>query len=50
MYRLGSHPGRGPKALKDAAEAYVGDMAEAGEEMPSKGAEVIEAPAVTVTL
>jgi predicted RNase H-like HicB family nuclease len=38
------------KALRDAAEAYVGDMAEAGEEMPTKGVEVIEAPVVTVTL
>ena len=36
-------------ALKDAAELYVEDVIEAGEELP-EGVEVIEAPVVTVTL
>ena len=38
------------RALKDAAEAYIGDMVDAGEELPTKGVEVIEAPVVTVSV
>lgn len=37
-------------ALKDAAEAYIEDMIETGEELPKEGVEVVEAPVVTVTL
>lgn len=37
-------------ALKDAAEAYVEDMIEAGENVPEPGVEVNEALAVTVNL
>jgi len=37
-------------ALKDAAEAYIGDMMEAGEELPKNGIEIVEAPVVTVTV
>ena len=37
-------------ALKDAAEAYIEDVIEAGEELPKEGVEVIEAPVVTITL
>ena len=35
-------------ALKDAAQVYIGDMMDAGEELSTKGVEVIEAPVVTV--
>ena len=38
------------QALKDAAEAYLEDMLEAGEELPKDGVNVGEAPVVTVTL
>ena len=38
------------QALKDAAEAYLEDMLEAGEELPTDGVSVVEAPVVTVTL
>ncbi len=38
------------EALKDAAEIYIQDMAESGEEIPQNGVVVIEAPVVTVTL
>ena len=37
-------------ALKNAAEAYIEDMMEAGEELPKNGVEVVEAPVVTVTV
>jgi predicted RNase H-like HicB family nuclease len=36
-------------AIQDAAEAYVEDMIEAGEALPSQGVVVVEAPVVTVT-
>ena len=36
-------------ALKDAAEMYIEDMIETGDEIP-EGVEVIEAPVITVTL
>ena len=36
-------------AIKDAAEAYVEDMIEAGEELPKEGVNVVEAPVVTIT-
>ena len=38
------------EALRDAAQAYLEDMIEAGEEIPTKEVEVIEARVVTVTL
>ena len=37
-------------ALKDAAEAYIEDMMEAGEDLPKKGVEIVEDPVVTVTV
>ena len=37
-------------ALKDAAEAFIGDMVEAGEELPRTSLEVAEAPVVTITI
>ncbi len=37
------------EALKEAAQAYLEDMIEAGDEIP-KEMEVFEAPVVTVTL
>jgi predicted RNase H-like HicB family nuclease len=37
-------------AIKDAAEAYVEDMLNAGEELPQEGVSVVEAPVVTITL
>jgi predicted RNase H-like HicB family nuclease len=36
-------------AVKDAAEAYVGDMLDAGEELPKEGVRVVEAPVITIT-
>jgi predicted RNase H-like HicB family nuclease len=36
-------------AIKDAAEAYVEDMLDAGEEVPKEGVRVIESPVVTIT-
>ncbi len=38
------------EALKDAAEAYLADMLEAGEEVPKEGVESVEEPVVTVTV
>jgi predicted RNase H-like HicB family nuclease len=37
------------KAIQDAAEAYVEDMIEAGEQLPTEGVVVVDAPVVTVT-
>lgn len=38
------------KAIQDAAEAYLDDMIEAGDEVPRKeGVTVVDAPVVTVT-
>lgn len=37
-------------ALRDAAEAYIADMLEAGEEIPKTGVEVVESAVVTVTV
>lgn len=37
-------------AIKDAAEAYVEDLIEAGEELPQKGVRIVEAQAVTITV
>jgi predicted RNase H-like HicB family nuclease len=37
-------------AIKDAAEAYVEDMLDAGEELPQEGVKAVEAPVVTITL
>lgn len=36
-------------AIQDAAEAYIEDMIEAGEALPTDGVIVVEAPVVTVT-
>jgi antitoxin HicB len=38
------------QALKDAAEIYIEDMVEEGEELPTKGVQVVESPVVAVTL
>ncbi|MDA2930138.1 type II toxin-antitoxin system HicB family antitoxin [Acidobacteria bacterium AH-259-O06] len=38
------------KAVEDAAELYLHDMLEAGEELPREGVNVVEAPVVTVNL
>jgi len=38
------------QALKDAAEAYLADMLEAGQELPKEGVEIVEEPVVAVTL
>lgn len=38
------------KAVQDAAESYIEDMIEAGEEVPKEGVEVIDAPVITVTV
>jgi predicted RNase H-like HicB family nuclease len=35
-------------AIKDVAEAYAGDIIEAGEELPQKGVRIMEAPVVTI--
>ncbi len=37
-------------ALRDAAEAYLADMLEAGEELSREGVEVVDEPLVTVTV
>ena len=37
-------------ALEDAAELYIQDMLEAGEELPKEGVEVAETPVVAVNL
>ena len=37
-------------ALKDAAEAFIEDMVEAGEELPQTAVEAVEAPVVTITI
>ena len=37
------------QAIKDAAEAYLEDMVEAGEDLPKEGVSVVEAPVVTVS-
>jgi len=37
------------QAIQDAAEAYIEDMVEAGEALPSQGVVIMEAPVVTVT-
>ncbi len=37
-------------ALKDAAEAYIEDMMEAGEELPKNGVGIVKTPVVTVTV
>lgn len=38
------------RALRDAVEIYVEDMVESGEEVPKEGVQVIETPAVAVSL
>jgi antitoxin HicB len=38
------------QALKDAAEIYIEDMVEEGEELPTEGVQVVESPVVAVTL
>ena len=37
-------------AIQDAAEVYLADMLEAGEELPKEGVEVVEEPIVAVTV
>jgi predicted RNase H-like HicB family nuclease len=38
------------QAIQDATEAYVEDMIEAGEELPTEHVITVDAPVVTVTL
>lgn len=38
------------EALKDAAELYIQDMIEEGEELPKEGIQVAESPVVAVNL
>ena len=38
------------EALKDAAELYVEDMIEEGEQLPEEGVQVAESPVVAVNL
>ena len=38
------------EALQDAADLFVADMIEAGEEIPDKAAEVVQSPLVAVTV
>ena len=38
------------KALRDAAEAYIEDLIESGEPIPSKDADVLESPAMAITV
>lgn len=38
------------RAVREAAEAYILDMLEAGEVLPPGGVEIVEAPVVTVTV
>ena len=38
------------EALKDAAELYIEDMVEGGEELPEEGVQVVESPVVAVNL
>ena len=38
------------KALRDAAEAYIEDIMDAGDEIPKNGVEVIESPVVAITV
>lgn len=37
-------------ALRDAAELYLEDLIESGEEVPKKGVDIVETPVVAVTL
>jgi predicted RNase H-like HicB family nuclease len=37
------------QAIQDAAEAYIEDMIEAGEALPSQGVVIVEAPVITIT-
>ena len=45
----GYSPEEALSALKDAAEAYIEDVLEAGDQLPS-GIEVTESPVVTITV
>ena len=38
------------EALKDAAELYIQDVIEAGEELPKERVQVVESPVVAVNL
>ena len=38
------------EALEDAAELYIADMIEEGEEFPKEGVQVVESPVVAVNL
>lgn len=38
------------EALKDAAELYIQDMIEEGEELPKEGVQVVKSPVVAVNL
>lgn len=37
------------QAIQEAAEAYIEDMLEAGDALPTQGVVIVEAPVVTIT-
>jgi predicted RNase H-like HicB family nuclease len=37
------------QAMQEAAEAYIEDMLEAGDALPTEGVVIVEAPVVTIT-
>jgi predicted RNase H-like HicB family nuclease len=45
----GNNGGEALAAIRDAAEAYVQDMLDAGEDLPQEGVRVVAAPVVTIT-
>jgi predicted RNase H-like HicB family nuclease len=45
----GNNGGEALVAIKDAAEAYVQDTLDAGEDLPQEGVRVVAAPVVTIT-
>lgn len=49
MCRLGYTREEALKAVQDAAELYVEDMREAGEEVPAEDIVEVQGPAVAVT-
>ncbi len=38
------------EAIRQAVEAFIADALEAGEDLPSDGVEIVEAPLIAVTL
>jgi predicted RNase H-like HicB family nuclease len=46
----GNTKGEALDAIRDAAEAYLADMRDAGDKLPSEGVQVLEDPVVAVTV